>query len=840
MTLDPLEKEDALNLAFQISPKVLERVRKSDFERAFCYKLVQSLGGNPSAEFFRDKDSPWVQNWGNPLALKLVFASLERLPPQSLSELVLSLWSGGFPDQISEHSPGLKRHIDYLLSQSGDELSKIMLTILSPFKDRVPKNLSIYFDSLNALEVLQKPLLVSTEDDIIDVAESPQKLERFQEMVKSVIFKLEGAGFVIDTVHHEQWIIHPLLPYILSPQVANLSVLNPERVMKAYADSYMARAKEWKSNSPVPIEDMGQEYLNFISSFWRLRNPEGISIGTPRPWYLVNLLTSYDVGDESSNPDMVIAVALCEDTLNRFQKSSGAWERSLTPDLIYRPSGGVSEVQMKLREHEKSNCPCRSLIALISMAFIVEIYHFVRASDEKALRVHLQRTLDLWDLHEKHFGDEFHYQINCGAGGNALMQVGSSYLMLFCAPEALNSLTRAQTLLQDSLAIYPMFEYQLGICKIDIARAELLIAKHGSRDQAILNFRQDELAQLVDKMWKSGPEAERPPSWHDIQERQMQAKGDSSIADVDSILARDISNPGSQAETFRKLRQVQLNTLSFETESNWIRGQIQSKSLMALAASRTRDWKQAQRLNEDILTLLDQVEYGSEMERRLKKFEFHIFAAQASFPGVAHAAVIQHLQKGYDILHSYKLVHDTRYSMFKVLSMANEIPKDISYQLGELSPIAQALQLLTLLYDPTILDSEDVRKLSKNYQDTIRADFTRRMNGSLFYKFWNSYCWDATVGNFKPSFPVAGQEFLTVSGADNVEYAQLVFGDYWKAWLRIPAEMPNAADQAQAFVRLSKETERAFFAPLELRKNFQWLDKKYEEHVCIALIAAGT
>jgi hypothetical protein len=79
MTLEPLQKEDALNLALQMSPKALERVRKSDYERAFCYKLVQSLGGNPSAKFFRDKDCPWFQSWGNPLALKLVFAALERL-----------------------------------------------------------------------------------------------------------------------------------------------------------------------------------------------------------------------------------------------------------------------------------------------------------------------------------------------------------------------------------------------------------------------------------------------------------------------------------------------------------------------------------------------------------------------------------------------------------------------------------------------------------------------------------------------------------------------------------------------------------------------------------------
>jgi hypothetical protein len=238
------------------------------------------------------------------------------------------------------------------------------------------------------------------------------------------------------------------------------------------------------------------------------------------------------------------------------------------------------------------------------------------------------------------------------------------------------------------------------------------------------------------------------------------------------------------------------------------------------------------------LTLLDQVEYGSEMERRLKKFEFHTLTAQAAFSGVAYAAAIQHLQKGYDILHSYELARDTRYSMFKILSMANEIPIDVSYQLGELSPIAQALQLIILLYDPTILESEDVRKLSKNFQDTIRTDFTRRMNGTLFDKFWNNYCWDKTLRNFKLSFPIAGQELLIATGANNVEYVNMVFGDYWKAWLRIPAEVPIVANQAQAFALLSRAVERAFFAPPELRKDFQWLDKKYEERVSIASIAA--
>lgn len=56
--------------------------------------------------------------------------------------------------------------------------------------------------------------------------------------------------------------------------------------------------------------------------------------------------------------------------------------------------------------------------------------------------------------------------------------------------------------------------------------------------------------------------------------------------------------------------------------------------------------------------------------------------------------------------------------------------------------------------------------------------------------------------------------------------------------MRIPAELPNAADQGHAFNVLWREFERAVFAPPELRKDFQWLDKKYEENVSIASIAA--
>jgi hypothetical protein len=830
MTLDPLQKEDAINLALQISPKVLERVRKSDYDKAFCCRLVQSLGVGSAARI-----------WGNPLALKLVFTALERSLTQSLSEVVLSIWTEGFPGQIQENSPNLKRHFDYVLGQLGDESSKIMLTLLSPFKDRVPKELSTYFDRLTALEVLPEHLLSSTESGILDGAESSQKLGRFHEILNSVVVKLEKAGFVIGIDNtqggSEQWILHPLLPYILSPKVANFSALNTGRVMNAHADSHMARAKEWKSYSPIPIEDLRKEYLNFIGSFWRLSNPDGISVGIPAPWYLVNLLTSYEVGDDSSNPDMVIAVALCEDTLTRFQKASGNWERSLTADLIYRPSRDITEAKMEQEEHKKSNCPCQSLIALIVMAFEVKIYHSTRTTDEKALRAHLERPLELWKLHEKHFDDDFHYRINCGVGGNALMLVGSDYLDAFCAPEALESLTRAQKLLQDSLGTYPIFQHQLGMCKIYIARAKMLIANHGSRDPAIFHLREDELAQIVDEMWRSGPETVRPYAWHDVEERQIQAQGDLSMTDVLSVLAKDINDPGSQAEVFRKLRQVQLENLYPEMSTNFIPGQIQSKSLMALAASRAHDWKQAQRLNEDIIILQDQVEYGSKMERDLKKFEFHTLAAQAAHSGHVYTDEIQHLQKGYDILRSYELDHDTRYSTFKVLSMANEIPRDVSYQLGGLSPTAQALQLLTLLYDPTILDSGDVRKLSKNFQDIIRTDFSRRMNGTLFKAFWNNYCWDVSQRNFKPNFHIVGQEILIATGANDVEYAQLVFGDYWTAWLRIPAEVPNAADQGHAFDILWREFERAAFAPPELKKDFQWLDKKYEEHVSTASIS---
>ena len=570
-----------------------------------------------------------------------------------------------------------------------------------------------------------------------------------------------------------------------------------------------------------------------------LSNPDGISVGTPAPWYLVDLVTIYDVSDEASDPDMVIAVALCEEILSRFQKSSGDWERSLTADLIYRPSGVFSEAKMKEEEHKRHNCPCKPLIALIAMELEVESYHFTRATDEETLRVHLKRSLDLWNLHEKHFDDDFHYQINCGAGGNALLGVGIVYLTAFCLQEALESLTRAQMLLQDSLATYPMFQYQLKICKIYIARTEMLLANQGSRDPAALKLRQDEITQILDEMWKSGPEIDQPLSWHDLQMRQ--ARGDSSKIDIESILAKDISEPGSQAKVFKMLRQAQLDNLETEMNTHWLLGQIQSKNVMALAASRSHDWKQAQRLNEDILTLLDQVEFGSKMKRCMKKFEFHIFAAQAATSGAAYEAAIQHLQKGYDIMYSYRFAHDTRYNMFKVLNMASLLPKDVSHQLGGLSPVVQDVQLLILLYDPTILDSEDFRKLPKNTQDKVRLDIFStkgRMRGSLFAALWSDHFWDSTQGKFRPSFPVAATELLNATGANTVDFRQLIFVNFFKAVGRVPAEVPNEADRGHAFLAAYRETERALFAPPGLRTDFRWLDKKYEEHVSIASIAA--
>jgi hypothetical protein len=195
MSLEPLQKEDVLNLALKISPKVLERVRKNDYERALCYRLVQSLGGNRLARNFGG--GPSAQSWGNPLALKLGFAALEQSLTQSLLEVIHSIWTEGFPSQRYKHSPGLKRHFDYFLSQSGDELSKIMPTLLSPFKDCVPKELSVCFDRLTALEVLPGHFLSSTESGVLDGFKSSQKLERFHEILNSVIIKLEKAGFII-------------------------------------------------------------------------------------------------------------------------------------------------------------------------------------------------------------------------------------------------------------------------------------------------------------------------------------------------------------------------------------------------------------------------------------------------------------------------------------------------------------------------------------------------------------------------------------------------------------------------------------------------------------------
>ena len=506
MILGPLSKMDALNLAFEISPKILEKLRKDDYEKAICYKLAKSLGGNP-------------------LAIKLIFTALEHSLTRPLWEVIMSIWTEGYPGQIYGDSPTLKRHFDYFLSQAEDEPSKMMLTLLSPFKESVPKDLSIYFDCLTALEVLPGRLLGFAESSSLAEAESSQNLKIFEEMLNSLIVKLEEAGFIIDEIKDKKdpgyseipeqlerprlWTLHPLLPYLLSPKVTNFSAFNTERVIKAHADSYMARAEEWKSGSLISTIDLEHGYLNFISSFWRLRNPDGISIGAPAPWYLVNLLDGYDLGDEARKPEMVMAVALCEKTLSRFQKSSGDWERSLKADLIYHPTGVFSKAKMKIKEHNKANCPCWPLIALIVMAWRVESYNPAMTIGERSSRIHMQ-MLDFWKLLEKHFDDDFHYEIICGAGGNALLVVGMSYLDSFLLLEALEFLTRAQKLLQDSLVTNPMFQDQLEVCRNQIAKTEMLIANHGSRDAAIVGLQDDELAKIMDKMWEPGPETGGP------------------------------------------------------------------------------------------------------------------------------------------------------------------------------------------------------------------------------------------------------------------------------------------------------------------------------------------
>jgi len=65
-----------------------------------------------------------------------------------------------------------------------------------------------------------------------------------------------------------------------------------------------------------------------------------------------------------------------------------------------------------------------------------------------------------------------------------------------------------------------------------------------------------------------------------------------------SILAKDSSNPGSQAE-LQKTSQVQLDTLILKWK---LIGLVNSsKNLMALAASRTQGLEAAQRLARELL-----------------------------------------------------------------------------------------------------------------------------------------------------------------------------------------------------------------------------------------------
>jgi hypothetical protein len=658
MVLKPLQEKDALDLALEISPKVFETVRKSPKERAFCYKLAHSLEGNP-------------------LALKLVFSALERSLTQSLSEQIISIWTEGFPGHIYEHSLGLKRHFDYLLSQSEDELSKMMMMILSPFKDRVPKDLSIYFDRLTALKALPERLPGSIRSTFLGDAESSQKLKIFDEMVKSVIAKLEGAGFVTNTDHPDHWFLHPLLPYILSSKSANSSILNTERVINAHAEFYMARAKNWETNSSILMNDLKEEYFNFISSFWRLSNSDRISFGTLKPLYLANLLMIYDTGDKASNPDMVVAVALGEEILNYFQKSSVDWECSLTANLIYRPSRVSLEPKMKEEEHRKHNCPCKPLIALIVIEQEVWCYHGRWTTDGKAFRVHLKRLLDMWKLYERCFDDEFHYQVNCGLGGVILFGVGTSHYTAFRLQEALESFTQAQKLLRNSLAIFPTFQDHLELCKMRISMIEMLLANYNSREPATIKLWEDEFTQLADKMWKDSPKI----GWHDKEKRQK--RKDSSEEDIFSIIVKDICEPGSQESVLKRLRKRHLKRLEIEMNTQWIPGQIYSKISMAIPACRLHDWKQAQRLCEDLLNLLDQAEFGSEMESRMMKFQLHYQAANAAISGRAYEAAIQHLQKGYDIMHHYRLAYDTRYGMFNILNMANGLSIYVSHQLRE-------------------------------------------------------------------------------------------------------------------------------------------------------------
>jgi hypothetical protein len=817
MVLRPLANRDAANLALEASPKILERIRKDDFEKAICYKLLDSLGGNP-------------------LAIKLVFPALEQSLHRALDhsvtrplwELIMSIWTDGYPGQIYEKSPALKRHFDHFLGQVEDEPSKVLLTLLSPFKETMPKDLSAYFDTLTVHEVLPWRLLSNAESSLAQT-ERPQKLKIFEEIIRSLIVKLEGIGFAIDkSPESPEWTLHPLLPYLLSPKANCFSDLNTERVIKAHADFYMFRAKEWKNKSTI---DLKHGYLNFIGSFSMLRNPDGISVGAVAPWYLVNLLGGYDVGDEASNPEMVMAIALCEEILLLFEKSSGEWELSLAAEAIYQPTGALPGTKMKIEDHKKTNCSCWPLVVLILMAWRVEGYHSTRKPNEESNRIHIQRILELWKLHEKHFSDDFHYEIHCGVGGISFLVVGMSYLNSFILVEALEFFMRAQKLLQDSLVTFPAYKDQLKMCRNRITKTEMLIANKGPRDAVILNFLEDDLSKIIGKMWKSGPETEGPSVPYDKKKRANLATY--AATDIHSALAQDISEPGSRAVFFEQLRQGLLDDLQTQIDNDWIRGQIHSKSVLALSASRIKDWKQAQRLNEDILTLLDR-EYGPEMGRELK-FEYHIFAAQAALAGKVYAAATQHLQRGYDILQSYELIKDTRYNTFMVLSRAAELPKDVLHQLGGLSPIARDLQFLLLLYDPTILSSEYVLSKFKDQQDAIRTYFARRKSGELFKGFWNMYWLDQATMKYRPSWSEAEVELQVAIGASSLETGQLIFVDFPKAVHRISTEAPqNKAALDRESDILYREMEMALFAAPELRTDFKWLDKKYEMHVSIA------
>ena len=573
-----------------------------------------------------------------------------------------------------------------------------------------------------------------------------------------------------------------------------------------------------------------------------------------------------DDPSQKSNGNFHISEKLCVDAAALVEELVPYWRSVAFKQKIRRLIRFRSSEMYYLVQHTLHGwCDCSNLQWGLELCQAVLSYHLTRSVDVSILSMHLTRCLKLWHVLERTFGDDLHRTIKerQEAGINLMASAGAISVMK-------KNLDEGEAYFRKALSfVDPTPEYQttVELSHLYLNHIATLKANPGNSDVSDESSKtlDREVMQLLSRLNEQAVGTNytlgallAASQWADFPE---------AVHETHPELAMALDNRHylGEKDDQRMLRVGRRDALLQDFEMlvskdglYTFSGQFYTHNSLAQEAADREDWNSAIYQYDQSLALLDREKFPANPTSKSDATSSVLILREIAALKAGNAEqAFWSFRSAYNLLKSGPLSDIGRLNLFYALFQFVVLESATTENVG-LSQSSLLIEFLSLLYDPKTFGSDHHRSVVHWYENRLpewRDWYAEIKSGIFLEELFTAYMIEKRGNKWKLSNTAQGKQVLkelkNTIGAWSLSLESFLRDELIPALLRAIRALYDEGiiDDSVAYDEMSEEHqdmvqarrcevfgegEKVLFAPDEERKNFKWLNKKYEKSVSVS------